>query len=48
MEVSGQLHAPGALLPEKQPQHPLNRMVGGPQSWAGRYAEEKHLTPTGN
>jgi hypothetical protein len=40
MEVSGQLHAQG-----KSPRHPLNRRLGGPQSWYGRGIEEKNSNP---
>jgi hypothetical protein len=36
MEVSGQLHAPAALLPGKKPWYPLDRKLGGPQSRSGR------------
>jgi hypothetical protein len=32
MEVSGQLHDPNALSPNKEPQHPLNMRLGEPQS----------------
>jgi hypothetical protein len=43
MEVSGQLHAPAALPPEKDPsQYPLDRILGGPQSRSGRGGEEKN------
>jgi hypothetical protein len=28
MEVSGQLHAPVALLPREQPRYPLDRKLG--------------------
>jgi hypothetical protein len=41
--VSGQLHAPAALPPEKEPPVP----IGGPQSRSGRRGEEKILDPTG-
>jgi hypothetical protein len=40
MEVSGQLHAPAALLPENEPLVPLDRRLGGPQSRTGRSDEE--------
>jgi hypothetical protein len=33
LEVIGQLHAPAALPPRKSPQYPLDRRLGGPQSW---------------
>jgi hypothetical protein len=42
MEVSGQLHAPAALPPEKEPQVPLDRMLGGPQSRSRRGTEENN------
>jgi hypothetical protein len=42
MEVSGQLHAPTALLPGKEPWYPLDRGLGGPQSRSGRGGEEKN------
>jgi hypothetical protein len=41
MEVSGQLHVPAALLLEKDPRYPLDRRLGGPQSWSGHGGEEK-------
>jgi len=31
--VNGQLHAPAALIPSKQQWHPLNKRLGGSQSW---------------
>jgi hypothetical protein len=42
MEVSGQLHAPAALPPGKDPQYALDRRLGGPQSRSGRGGEEKN------
>jgi hypothetical protein len=45
--VSGQLHAPAALPPGKEPRYPLDRRLGGPQSRSGRFGEEKILDPTG-
>jgi hypothetical protein len=39
MEVSGQLHAPAALLPG------IGGWVGGPQSRSGRGGEEKNSQP---
>jgi hypothetical protein len=42
MEVSGQLHAPAALLPGKEPLVP----IGGPQNRSGRGGEEKNSQPT--
>jgi hypothetical protein len=34
--VSGQLHSPAALPQGKSPLYPLDRRLGGPQSWSGR------------
>jgi hypothetical protein len=48
MEVSGQLHAPVALLQGKSPRYALDRRLGGPQSRPGHYREEKILAPVGN
>jgi hypothetical protein len=47
MEVSGQLHAPAALPPGKDPPpwYPLVRRLGGPQSRSGRGGEEKNSQP---
>jgi hypothetical protein len=45
MEVSGQLHAPAALLPGKEPCYPLDRGLGGPQSQSERGSEEKNYQP---
>jgi hypothetical protein len=45
--VSGQLHAPAALPPEKRPRYPFYRRLGGPQSRSGRYGEVKIFDPTG-
>jgi hypothetical protein len=45
MEVSGQLHAPAALPPGKEPQFPLDRRLGGPKSRSGRGGEEKNSQP---
>jgi hypothetical protein len=45
MEVSGQLHAPAALSPEKIPWYPLDRRLGGLQSRSGRGGEEKNSQP---
>jgi hypothetical protein len=44
--MSGQLHAPAALTPGKEPRYPLDRRLGGPQSRSGR-REEKILVPAG-
>jgi len=45
MEGSGQLHAPAALPPRKEPQYPLDRRLGGRQSQSGRGGEEKNSQP---
>ena len=43
MEVSHHLHYPAALR-----RYPLDRKLGGPQSWSGRFGGEyKSLVPTG-
>jgi hypothetical protein len=42
MEVSGQLHAPAALLPGEIPWYPLDRRLGGHQSRSGHGGEEKN------
>jgi hypothetical protein len=47
LEVSGQLHAPAALLPGKSPRYPFYRRLGGPQSRSGRYGEVKIFYPIG-
>jgi len=44
----GQLHAPAALPPCKSPLYPLNRKLGGLQSWSGCFGEAKTLDPTWN
>jgi hypothetical protein len=44
MEVSDQHHAPAALPPGKEPQYPLDRRLGGPQSQSGHGGEEKNST----
>jgi hypothetical protein len=44
---AGQLHAPAALPPGKEPRYPLDKRLGGPQSRSGRHREEKILDPTG-
>jgi hypothetical protein len=41
MEVSGQIHDAAALSPWKEPQYPIDRRLGGPQSRSGRGGEEK-------
>jgi hypothetical protein len=43
MEVNGQRHAPAALYPRgNNPQYPLDRRLGGPQSRSGQRTEEKN------
>jgi hypothetical protein len=41
--VSGQLHAPAAFPREKSPLYPLDRRLGGPQSWSGCCGKGKNL-----
>jgi hypothetical protein len=42
MEMSGQLHAPASLLPEKEPLVPIGQEAGWtPESRSGRGGEEK-------
>jgi hypothetical protein len=36
---------PPALPPGKSPRYPLDRRLGGPQSWSGRGGEEKNSQP---
>jgi hypothetical protein len=43
--VSGQLHAPDALPPGKDPRYPLHRRLGGPQIRSRRGGEEKNSQP---
>jgi len=43
--VSGQFHLLAALPPEKEPWYPLERGLGGSQSWSGRDGEEKNSQP---
>jgi hypothetical protein len=45
MEVSGQLHAPAALPPGKEPLVPIGWRLGVPQSRSGRCGEEKNSQP---
>jgi hypothetical protein len=45
MEVSGQLHAPAALLQGRSPCYPLDRRLGGPQSRSRRSGEQKSFHP---
>jgi hypothetical protein len=47
MEVSGQLHAPAALIPGKAPLYLLDRRLGGPQSRSGCCGEEENLALPG-
>jgi hypothetical protein len=42
MEVGGQIHAPAALLPGKEPPYPLEIRMGGPQSRSGHCVERKN------
>jgi hypothetical protein len=44
--VSGQLHAPTALLPVEK--HPVDREPGGPQSGSARSGRNKYLGSVGN
>jgi hypothetical protein len=41
MELSGQIHAPAALPPGKDPRYALDRRLGGTQNRSGR-GEEKY------
>jgi hypothetical protein len=44
MEMSGQLHVPAPLSPDKSPRYPLNRRLGGPQGqFARAEGEESHI-----
>jgi hypothetical protein len=45
MEVSGQLHVPAALPPEKEPLVPLDRRLGKPHSRSGSGGEDKNSQP---
>jgi hypothetical protein len=45
MEVSGQLHAPAALPPEKESWYVLNWRLGRTQSRSGRCVEKKYHYP---
>jgi hypothetical protein len=45
MEVSGQLHAPAALPPRKNPRYPLDGRLDGPENRSGRGSEEKNSQP---
>jgi hypothetical protein len=48
MGVSGQLRAPAALPPGKEPRYPLDRRLGGPQGRSGRGGEETKKWNTRN
>jgi hypothetical protein len=48
MEMSGQLHAPAALLQGKSTRFPQNRRLGESQSRSGSYGEEENLALAGN
>jgi hypothetical protein len=43
MELSGQLHAPATVPLKKEPQYPLDRRLGGPQSQSAHCGNEKNL-----
>jgi hypothetical protein len=43
MEVSGQLHAPVAVSPEKETRYQLDKRLGGPQCQSGRCGEKQIL-----
>jgi hypothetical protein len=43
MDVSGQLHAPAALIPGKEPLVPLDRRLGMTQSQYEHGGEEKKI-----
>jgi hypothetical protein len=47
MEVSGQFHAPDVLPRGNRARFPLDRRLGGPQSWSRRCGEEKNLAMPG-
>jgi len=36
---------PGRFAPVKEPQHPLNTRLGGPQSQSGYFGDSKNLMP---
>jgi len=45
MDVSGQLHAPGTLLPvKKKPWGPLNRRLSGLQRLSDRFGGERNVS----
>jgi len=37
----------GCFIPGKEPWFPLNRRLGGPQSWSGHFEEDKDLLKIG-
>jgi len=41
MEVTGQIQAPAALSPGKEPRYQLDRRLGGPHGWSGRGGRKK-------
>jgi hypothetical protein len=43
MEVSGQIHDPAALPPEKEARYPWNGILDVPQSRSERFRWEKNL-----
>jgi len=45
MEVSGQFHVPAVLPSGEVLLYPLNRRLGGPQSWSGRDGWQKNPCP---
>jgi hypothetical protein len=45
MEVSGQIHAPAALPPGKDPRYPLYKRLDGPQSQSRRGGDEENPHP---
>jgi hypothetical protein len=45
MELGGQFHSPAALIRGERPRYPLDRSLGGPQSWTGRGGEENPIIP---
>jgi hypothetical protein len=47
MEVSGQLHAPAALFPNKEPQYSFNRRLSGSKRRSERGEEIKPLSLQG-
>jgi len=37
----------GHFIPRKEPWYPLNKRLGGPQSWSGHFEEDKDLLKNG-